>query len=233
MPVEIVPRTAGPRGYSARPNYPQESQGIYSLLDQDQEVPEGMDPGSRMAEVRDLAVQVFEKMKALGMDTPMTSVDSIFQGLMNDPDAMSQAYEFVAPDFNEGLQNNLRMPSEEMMMLEQGQSVQGIPRDIFNSLSEGEKLNILGVGSAPQPVQGIPRDIFENLRRESLQPRMSVADLQAVENLRRESLPPGMSVAELFPSPSSSPMMASDVAMPESRPTMSERLLAQMSLRDE
>ena len=206
MPVEIVPRTAGPRGYSARPNYPQESQGIYSLLDQDQEVPEGMDPGSRMAVVRDLAVQVFEKMKALGMDTPMTSVDSIFQGLMTDPDSMSQAYEFVAPDFNEGLQNNLRMPSEEMMMqqgisgeqlqavenlgrealsglrgqekldkmyergmlnepadtsmvfdprqesrdqrmmLEQGQTVMGIPRDIFDSLPEGEKLNILRRG---------------------------------------------------------------------------------------
>ena len=220
MPVEIVPRTAGPRGYSARPNYPQESQGIYSLLDQDQEVPEGMDPGSRMAEVRDLAVQVFEKMKALGMDTPMTSVDSIFQGLMNDPDAMSQAYEFVAPDFNEGLQNNLRMPSEEMMMQ------QGI---------SGEQL---------QAVQNLERDV-QNLERETMQPRMSVADLQAVENLRRESLPPGMSAAELFgfmydmgsnkrfPPPSSSPMMASDVAMPESRPTMSERLLAQMSLKDE
>ena len=52
---------------------------------------------------------------------------------------------------------------DQRMMLEQGQPVQGIPRDIFNSLSEGEKLNILGGGSAPQSVQGIPRDIFDSL----------------------------------------------------------------------
>ena len=272
MPVEIVPRTVGPRGYSARPNYPQESQGIYSLLDQDQEVPEGMDPGSRMAVVRDLAVQVFEKMKALGMDTPMTSVDSIFQGLMTDPDAMSQAYEFVAPDFNEGLQNNLRMPSEEMMMQqgisgEQLQAVENLGREAMSprmSVAELQAVENLGRQATLKPGQTVLGAAGNVIAQEeqslvTLKPGQLVIDSSGRVVSEEGIAPPsqqladpnqrytldeirkimelgrGMGIGEqmmlkpgemIFPRENA-------ISLPQGRPTMSERLLSQMSLRDE
>jgi len=171
-------------------------------------------------------------------------VQAILQEMVTDPTAIGRAKSMLGMDETTPFPNNIRepMPSE---MLMPGKTIQGIPKDLFDSLSTEQQASILGASaiagmSAPsfasETVKGIPKDLFDSLSTEQQASILGSSGLAGLlgtpqtqgiprtifEQLNDEEQAKILGMGDTF----------TNIDLPQGRPTMSERLLSQMSLKD-
>ena len=124
MPIEIVPRTAGPRQYSAKPSPSLPQGGIVDTLI-DSLPDEGPPPDARDTNSPNFGMglstmEVYEILTPLAeMIAEQTGepVQLILQEMVTDPTAIGRAKSMLGMDPTTPFPNNIRepMPSEELM----------------------------------------------------------------------------------------------------------------------
>ena len=115
----------------------------------------GMSPAERLAEAAQ-QTQFFDRLSQRTGALEASRQEQAKEGRALDLAALQSAGQLQAVEFEAGL----RAGTES--------DVKGIPMSVYNMLSEDDKKRVLlGDSSAPQTVNGIPRDIFDNLPQES------------------------------------------------------------------
>ena len=233
MPIEIVPRQAGPRNFSARPNYPQEKQGIDSLLDQGSSVYDIIDSAQDEGPAADAGdtsspnfgqgmsvpqmYEILEPLARMVAEQTGEPLQAILQEMVTDPTAIGRAKSMLGMDPTTPFPNNIRepMPSEDLMssrdMVKQLQEqLYSVP--LSQQFMDPRTLNRVTDQELSRMLRDLP------LSQQFMDPNTLSSD--EMLNLQKQSY-------ENIGPPSTVPMN------PVARPTMSERLLSQMSLRDE
>jgi hypothetical protein len=200
--------------------------------------------------------EILEPLARMVAERTGDPVQVILQEMITDPDSIARAKLMLGMDPTTPFPNNIREPSPDEiqgMRVGTGETVMGIPRDAFNNLSTEQQERILeSPRSSAGDIAGIPRDIFNSLTAEQ---QAGILGSLGSSALARLPAPFISGTTKLFPSATPEiqgiPMTIfeqlnaeeqakilgmgdtfTNIDLPEGRPTMSERLLSQMSLKD-
>ena len=188
--------------------------------------------------------EILEPLARMVAERTGDPVQVILQEMVTDPDSIARAKLMLGMDPTTPFPNNIREPMSD------DQNVMGIPRDAFNNLTTEQQERILGSPrSSVGEIAGIPRDIFNSLTAEqqagilgssalaglpapfisgttklfpSATPQTQGIPRTIFEQLNAEEQAKILGMGDTF----------TNIDLPEGRPTMSERLLSQMSLKD-
>lgn len=161
--------------------------------------------------------EILEPLARMVAERTGDPVQVILQEMVTDPDSIARAKLMLGMDSTTPFPNNIREPMSD------DQNVMGIPRDAFNSLTAEQQAGILGSSA----LAGIPRDLFDSLSTEQKGKLFPAPQTQGIprtifEQLNAEEQAKILGMGDTF----------TNIDLPEGRPTMSERLLSQMSLKD-
>ena len=170
--------------------------------------------------------EILEPLARMVAERTGDPVQVILQEMITDPDSIARAKLMLGMDPTTPFPNNIREPSPDEiqgMRISGAGDIAGIPRDAFNSLTAEQQAGILGSSA----LAGIPRDLFDSLSTEQKGKLFPAPQTQGIpktifEQLNAEEQAKILGMGDTF----------TNIDLPEGRPTMSERLLSQMSLKD-
>ena len=178
--------------------------------------------------------EILEPLARMVAERTGDPVQVILQEMITDPDSIARAKLMLGMDPTTPFPNNIREPmSDDQNVMgipkdafnnltteQQEQSVKGIPKDIFNSLTAEQQAGILGSSA----LAGLPAPFISGATKlfPSAEPQTYGIPRTIFEQLNAQEQAKILGMGDTF----------TNIDLPEGRPTMSERLLSQMSLKD-